>query len=182
MRNIVRLSFFIATLVLAATASAETLYTQLEDTLVRDKPVALGSTVVAHLKAGTMVETIKAVGAFTTVSFIQNGKVQTGFIQTSQIKNDAKKGGTVGAVEAAQSADLADPSSMIMGLDEQKKVASMNNAVSDPMATAKSQLPPGSEDPASLLTSKLDSMQVPAKDLATFAANGKLVSRRPKGK
>jgi hypothetical protein len=177
-----KLRILIASLVLAGTASAETLYTRLEDTVVRDKPMALGSTVVAHLKAGTMLETIKQIGAFSTVSYIQNGKVKTGFVQTSQLKGEEKKAVGIGAVEAAQTTDLGDPSSMIMGLGEDKRVASVNSAVSDPMAAARSQVPAGLEDPSALLTSKLDSLLVPAKDLATFASNGKLVSRRPKGK
>jgi len=61
-------------------AQAETLYTTLQDTPVRDKPVALGSTVTAHLPTGSMLETVKEVGAFTAVSYIQDGKVKTGFI------------------------------------------------------------------------------------------------------
>ena len=176
-----KLHLFIATLALACVASAETIYTRLQETPVRDKPVALGSNIIARLKAGNMLETVKEVGAFTAVSFIQDGKVKTGFIATSQIK-DAKKAGAIGAVEAAQTMGSVDPASMINGLSGNENVAAMSNSAADPVAAVKTQLPPGSEDPTSLLTSKLDSMQVPAKDLATFASSGKLVARKPKGK
>jgi hypothetical protein len=131
-----KFALFITTLTIACAGSAETLYTTQQETPVRDKPVAIGSNVIARLKAGTMIETVKQVGAFTTVSFIHDGKVKTGFIQTSQINNEADAGVATAAVE----------------------------------------------DPASLLASKLESMQVPASDLATFAATGKLVARKPKRK
>lgn len=180
MRVMKTFALFITTLALACVGSAETLYTTLQETPVRDKPVALGSTVIARLKAGTMIETVKQVGAFTTVSFIQDGKVKTGFIQTSQIKNDSNA--KVGAVEAAQTTlGAEDVSGMINGLSNEK-VAAASGAAADPLTAAKMQLPAGSEDPGSLLASKLESLQVPAKDLATFAASGKLVARKPKGK
>lgn len=178
---------FIALLVAGSLAHAETVYTSLEDTPVRDKPVALGSTVVAHLKAGSMLETVKQVGAFTAVSYIQDGKVKTGFVASAQLSNaDSSK--KMGAAEQAQTAvGAADVAGMINGFGDNDTMAQANQLAADPGAAANSKVDAmksqaGITDPNSMVTSKLDSLGIPAKDLQTFASNGKLVARKPKGK
>ncbi len=170
------MKLFIAMLAITSAAHAETLYTSLQETIVRDKPVALGSTIIARLKPGTLVETIKPVGAFMTVSFIQDGKVRTGFIQSAHLNK--KEGERTALTEAAQTTlGAQDVGGMINGLGSEPSPTKTAAA-----ADVETELPPGSDDPASLLTSKLDSMQIPAKDLATFASNGKLLARKPKGR
>jgi|GEM_PF-4701216 len=178
---------FIALLAAGSIAHAETVYTSLEDTPVRDKPVALGSTVVSHLKAGSMVETVKQVGAFTSVSYIQDGKVKTGFIASAQLSNsDSSK--KMGTVEKAQTAvNGADVAGMINGFGDNDTMAQANELATDPGAAANAKVDAvksqsGITDPNSMITSKLDSLGIPAKDLQTFASNGKLVERKPKGK
>lgn len=168
-----------AVLLVTATALAETTYTNLEQTPVRDKPAALGK-VIATLPSGSMIETIKVVGAYTNVSFIQDGKVKNGFIANAQLGNgDAKAGGKMNAVEAAQtSVGQEDVGAMVNGLTDNPEQAATDKANSLKSAN----MPAGAEDPGAMLQSKLDSYQIPSSDLESFAKSGKLVSRRPKSK
>ena len=162
-------------------AQAATVYTTVDGTVVRDKPMAIGSTIVATLKPATMVETIKQVGAYTSVSVIVDGKVKTGFISTKQLEAGASDISKVGVGEVKQIAlGQADANSLVLQAtdDHLQDPQGLANGKINDMKSAN--LPPGSEDPAALLTSKLDSMQVPAADLASFAKNGQLVARKSK--
>lgn len=75
---------FTAMLLFSTSALAETLYTNLEDTPVQEKPVA-GAPVLIHLPAGSMIETAQTVGAFVAISFIDGGKVKNGFVMADHL-------------------------------------------------------------------------------------------------
>jgi hypothetical protein len=180
LRQLFGLTLAIATVIVSANAEAKTVYTSLQETIVRDKPIVLGSSVIFKLPAGSMLETVKQVGAFTAVSFIADGKVKTGFIANSQLNPPDSKAGSIGAVEAAQTGIGAeDVGAMVNGLSEVDPATTAAAKVNQLKAST---LPPGSEDPGALLTAKLDGLQIPSTDLATFAKNGKLVERKPKAK
>lgn len=160
-------------LLISVSVYAETTYTKLEDTIVRDKPVALGSTILAHLKAGSMIETTKRIGAFTTVSFIMDGKVRTGFIASSQLSQDLNHRPT--AAEAAQTAvGAADVASMVNGLSDTPSVSGVAGGPQDVMTVP--------EDLQATQIAKLDQLTITPAAVAEFARSGQLVGRKAKSK
>jgi hypothetical protein len=133
-------------------AQAVTVYTSSNGLVVRDKPSALGSLIIATLKTDTMVETGRQVGDFTAVSVVVDGKVKTGYISTKQLESGISDMGQTGAADMAPS------------------VPELNGAKFS-----------GPEDkPESEFGLKLDRMQIPAADLAKFVKNGQLFARKSK--
>lgn len=141
-------------------AYAKTVYTMVDGTVVLDQPKAVGSAVVAVLKSATMVETDKKVGAFTSVSFIIDGKVRTGFISTQQLE--------VGAADISK-----------VGPGEASQIASAQRATNIIAAPAEMQVPV-TDEPVAPLPLILDGLKVTPADLAAFAKSGKLIARKSK--
>jgi hypothetical protein len=144
------------------TAYAETMYTTLQDTIVYDKPVADASAIIAHLPSGSMIETVKEVGAFTTISFIQNGKVGTGLVATAQLNGEVPAQTNGGSTSAETATTNAVPNAPVVA------------PAAGPAA--------GPVDSPSVQVSKLEAIRISPGDLAVFAKRGKLVERKAKGK
>lgn len=169
----------LAAAAVSMSAHAETLYTNLESTAVHDKASAT-SKVTATLPTGSMIETVKAVGNYTAVSYILDGKVQTGYILTSQLQ--AGGGGDIGGgAQTAQAApEAGSVNGMVNGLAEGQDAGGMVNDMAQEQVSNVKQANAIGDDASSTVSLQLDKYQIPSADLQKFAAGGNLKSRTAK--